>query len=49
MTNEILECLLSRIQVTIGVGEDVGEKAHSYVAGGLQIGAVTLERSMEIP
>ena len=25
---------LSRIQATIGVGEDVGKKVHSYIAGG---------------
>ena len=28
-----LECLLSRIQATIGVGKDVGKKVHSYIAG----------------
>ena len=28
-----MEWPLSRIQATIGVGEDVGKKVHSYVAG----------------
>ena len=38
----------SRIQATIGVGEDVGEKHTHTLLVGLQISAPTLESSMEI-
>ena len=30
-----LEWRLSRIRATTGVGKDVGEKVHSYIAGGV--------------
>ena len=44
-----IRMVITRMQETIGVGEDVGKKVHSYIAGGAANFAATLESSVEIP
>ena len=35
--------------MTTNVGEDVEEEEHSSIAGGLQMGKITLEINLEVP